>query len=158
MMRLPLWPVTGSIVFTGTLPNLFCSGSASSRSALKVGSKPPSISSFLETEVTANSPVVVELRVVELRDMGYTLPDDLPEYLDDVDRRCDTRDTYLWKRGTGEKANLPWFRAARACGMGPGDDCGSTCARCVLFTWSQLPDKQRKPQNRQKWKRKSSIR
>ena len=152
MMRLPLWPVTGSIVFTGTLPNLFCSGSASSRSALKVA--PPSIS---ETGY-ANSPVVVELRVVELRDMGVTLLDDLPEYLDDVDRRCDTRDTYLWKRGTGEKANLPWFRAARACGMGPEDDCGSTCARCVLFTWSQLPDKQRKPQNRQKWKRKSSIR
>ena len=113
MMRSPLWPVTGSIGFTGTLPNLFCSGSASSttslflsRSALKeTTSEPPSISFFLETEVTANSPVVVELRVVELRNMGDTLPD-LPEYLDDVDRRCDTRDTYLHMETGGENENV----------------------------------------------------
>eukprot|EP00964_Phaeocystis_antarctica_P037334 scaffold21327_cov66-Phaeocystis_antarctica.AAC.1 len=127
-MRLPLWPVTSSRVFA--MPNFFFSGSVSSttspfpsRSALKeTTSEPPSTSFFLETEVTVSSPSVVELRVVELRVVGDTLPEDLPEYLDDVDRRCDTRDTYLYGNGEGEKKNLPWFRAARACGIGPGGD------------------------------------
>ena len=40
---------------------------------------------------------------MELRVVGDTLPDDLPEYLDDVDRRCDTRDTYLYGNGEGKK-------------------------------------------------------
>ena len=70
---------------------------------------------------------------MELRVVGDTLPDDLPEYLDDVDRRCDTRDTYLYGNGEGKKKNLPWFRAARACGIGPGGDWVVRFLLCFLL-------------------------